>query len=395
MSASASSISSTSNDKKSTNNENALRRKRLSDSVSWFGCHTPECVLKRISASRRSGSSTSMRAKSSHRSTIQSLNLPHLSKHKCALLFVDISGFTKLSTILDVETLSKSINSYFELIVNEVTEYGGDILKFAGDALFAEWPVNEFDESYQNNHCNNEDGSESKTNHNSNKHNPLSYATQIAAACGASITAKCSDYEVSFGKLGSASQPKSTLNVHCGVAVGEVAGLHVGDQLRREYLILGDPIDQVAKAEGMAHLGELVASVEVVDILSQAGALQFETLQREEWDPHCRDGYRVIANRARNCLSTTILQELSSTKNNKYLQAFSNDTAAYDGTRMNVATLEHYRNLISLYVHPVIRNDELDIYNSLGLNNDPSVYNSAHTSHKQQQQEQQQQRMLH
>jgi hypothetical protein len=35
------------------------------------------------------------------------LRMPHSTKRQCALVFVDISGFTKLSTILDVESLSK------------------------------------------------------------------------------------------------------------------------------------------------------------------------------------------------------------------------------------------------------------------------------------------------
>jgi class 3 adenylate cyclase len=34
-------------------------------------------------------------------------SLPHASMYHCALLFVDISGFTKLSTLLDPESLSK------------------------------------------------------------------------------------------------------------------------------------------------------------------------------------------------------------------------------------------------------------------------------------------------
>jgi hypothetical protein len=33
--------------------------------------------------------------------------MPYSTKQNCALVFVDISGFTKLSTILDEESLSK------------------------------------------------------------------------------------------------------------------------------------------------------------------------------------------------------------------------------------------------------------------------------------------------
>ncbi len=58
-----------------------------------------------------------------------------------ALLFVDISGFTILSQRLSIEHLRYHINSYFTKILQIVSAYGGDIVKFAGDALFIIWPV--------------------------------------------------------------------------------------------------------------------------------------------------------------------------------------------------------------------------------------------------------------
>jgi len=174
------------------------------------------------------------------------LTLPHSTRRESALLFVDISGFTKLSTMLDVEELSKAINSYFELIVHEISVHGGDILKFAGDALFAEWSAigEELD---------------------------LAECTKAAAMCGASIVKKASGFKV-YGSKGRGSKNKqvsagsnirvrvATLDVHCGVGVGPLTGLHVGNvgatlggplqvENRREYLFLGSPIDQVAKAE--------------------------------------------------------------------------------------------------------------------------------------------------
>jgi hypothetical protein len=45
--------------------------------------------------------------------------VPPAEKHECALLFVDISGFTKLSTLLPIEQLSKVSYSYHN-IVNHV-----------------------------------------------------------------------------------------------------------------------------------------------------------------------------------------------------------------------------------------------------------------------------------
>ena len=64
-----------------------------------------------------------------------------------AILFADISGFTPLTERLaergptGVETLARVLNQYFGKLINIIHEYGGDIVKFAGDALIAVWPI--------------------------------------------------------------------------------------------------------------------------------------------------------------------------------------------------------------------------------------------------------------
>jgi hypothetical protein len=50
------------------------------------------------------------------------------------------------------------------------------------------------------------------------------------------------------------------LNVHSGVGVGVMAGIDVGANNRWEYLLLGQPLSDVAVAESMASKGELVIS---------------------------------------------------------------------------------------------------------------------------------------
>lgn len=66
-------------------------------------------------------------------------NVPSVSHFHGTLLFVDISGFTILSQRLPVDDLRTQINSYFKKIIDIVDEYGGDVIKFAGDALFIVW----------------------------------------------------------------------------------------------------------------------------------------------------------------------------------------------------------------------------------------------------------------
>jgi class 3 adenylate cyclase len=136
-------------------------------------------------------------------------------------------------------TSLQTINNYFEMIVSEVIRYGGDVLKFAGDAIFAEWPV--IDTSSIPSNCKSLGSYESIS---------LEQCAATAALCATSIVKLCNDYPVivSSGVTREAgiSNIVGTLNVHCGVGVGCVAAIHVGDDTyRRELLLVGDPIEQV------------------------------------------------------------------------------------------------------------------------------------------------------
>jgi class 3 adenylate cyclase len=275
---------------------NSAEKDQIIESLVWFSFHTPRTVLEdlishemelwraqrrnsvrnlvngaelmRDDASYSSMSdegtpvgknfSEAMMQMKGRKSVSDTINLPKCVERESALLFVDMSGFTKLSTMLDVESLSKVINSYFDMIVGEVIQYGGDILKFAGDAFFAEWKVVEDDDDEEGNrdnplaHLNASLASINEFNWDDDDDIPkLSSCVLSAAKCGASIVKKFSDYQVT-----AAGAEKTMLNVHCGVGVGHLVGLHVGDfkedqeeegvELRREFLILGEPIDQVS-----------------------------------------------------------------------------------------------------------------------------------------------------
>jgi len=59
-------------------------------------------------------------------------------------LMADVSGFTKLTEELDrgpdgLQKLCEILNTYFEKLVSVVTAHGGDIIKFAGDAVIIVW----------------------------------------------------------------------------------------------------------------------------------------------------------------------------------------------------------------------------------------------------------------
>src|SRR5215216_1799918 len=66
---------------------------------------------------------------------------------QASILFADISGFTLLTERMvergptGVETLARILNEYFGQLIDIIHEYGGDVVKFAGDAVIAVWPI--------------------------------------------------------------------------------------------------------------------------------------------------------------------------------------------------------------------------------------------------------------
>jgi class 3 adenylate cyclase len=324
--------------------------------------------------------------------------VPKSVPRQSALLFVDMSGFTRLSTILDVESLSKVINSYFDMIVSEVIQYGGDILKFAGDAFFAEWKVQEDDADDDGDNDDLDDanggalGSRNGKVKRKKKKNKnalaelnaslasitdldfdgsvprLSLCVLSAARCGASIVKKFSDYHVTSsaakGGGGGNTTTEAMLNVHCGVGVGSLIGLHVGDfredpqqqqedehavELRREFLVLGDPIEQVSRAADVAKDGEVLASPEAIRALGFCCKLS---------DAH-RDSTDPILIASRNQVFFGILEPRGAGDVSTGLQP-------YESLRMHCKALDHtalarLHLQMALYVHPVIRGDELGV----------------------------------
>ena len=271
----------------------------------------------------RSNSVDDTHEHSDHESLLRN-PLPCVEYFQCALLFVDISGFTRLSTILDPENLSKVINSYFQKIVDKIFEFQGDIQKFAGDALFAEWRVSDTMN--------------------------LDQCVEAAAACSASLVSECADYPVmAFGDLmfgADESSPISTLNVHCGLGCGEMAGIHVGDSAdRREYLYLGDPIVQAGDACDKASLGQCMASDRFSYILKRYGGNN-GAFPKEP---------NLIVSQGTACINPTRFLE-----NNENRVKHHKSRGVTDHVEgLDVDALIEYRRLMSLYVHPVVVSNDV------------------------------------
>eukprot|EP01038_Epipyxis_sp_PR26KG_P009835 gene9835-13229_t len=181
---------------------------------------------------------------------ITSSSSPSIERFHGALLFIDISGFTLLSQQLDVDELRIQINSYFQKILDIIDQHNGEVIKFAGDALFILWQT-KLTQDYDV---------------------QIHKSISSAVACGLEINTKCTNYEVQLStqdKSNSNSDKNKNvyLNVHAGASIGVMAGIDVGANDRSEYIIMGNPITEVASAEGEAAKGELVISKSAHSIL--------------------------------------------------------------------------------------------------------------------------------
>jgi len=219
-----------------------------------------------------------------------------IMRYRACILLVDISGFTNMARMFAVDHFKTFINDYFTEIINIITSHGGEVAKFAGDALYAVWATSV--------------GSNDEACDDWEKQHATSVARCVA--CGSAINAKCNNYRAAqtysrhnnganrgrranltkqtskdaiqslhktLGELrlegtvnlnadGSGYEEKvAILNVHCGIAEGVVAGVNVCAPNRSEFFFIGTPMAEVAQAEGQATAGELVISSSARQIL--------------------------------------------------------------------------------------------------------------------------------
>uniref|UniRef100_A0A8D1XN50 Adenylate cyclase type 10 n=1 Tax=Sus scrofa TaxID=9823 RepID=A0A8D1XN50_PIG len=148
------------------------------------------------------------------------------------LMFVDISGFTamteKFSTAMymdrGAEQLVEILNHYISAIVEKVLIFGGDILKFAGDALLALWKV---------------------------ERRQLKNIITVVIKCSLEIHGLFETQE---------SEEGLDIRVKIGLAAGHITMLVFGDETRNYFLVIGQAVDDVRRAQNMAQMNDVILS---------------------------------------------------------------------------------------------------------------------------------------
>lgn len=161
------------------------------------------------------------------------ISLPSSEDSPFAVLFADISGFTSLTERLarkgaiGAEELTTALNSYFGRLIEIVSDFGGDVLKFAGDALIAT-----FEDRVP--------GTE------------LRDASIRAVAASLKIQQEMRDFPEVEG---------TKLSLKIALAAGDLRLLHLGGVFGRcELLMVGDPLRELGDANGLAGPGDIIAA---------------------------------------------------------------------------------------------------------------------------------------
>jgi class 3 adenylate cyclase/tetratricopeptide (TPR) repeat protein len=170
-------------------------------------------------------------------------------RRQVTVLFVDLSGFTRLSSVLDPEETHGVLNSYFEVIDNIVVNHGGTIDKHIGDCVMAVFGA--------------------PTAHSDDPERAVRAALAIHPAMQ-SLSDKT-------GRI---------LKVHLGLASGQVVASKTGSGERQEYTVTGDSVNLASRLTAMAGPGETFASNAVHQSLldrldgEDVGALSIKGLDR-------------------------------------------------------------------------------------------------------------------
>jgi predicted ATPase/class 3 adenylate cyclase len=163
---------------------------------------------------------------------------PARESFAAALLFADISGFTALAERLaqrgpiGAEDLSAILNDAFGQLTATIAAFGGDTVKFAGDALLALWPADD-------------DG--------------LANAACRAAQCALALQQALRDSGAASG---------TSLSIRIGIGAGDVTAMQLGGVYGRwELLLAGDALLQTSAAAQLAAPDEVVLAPAAWELL--------------------------------------------------------------------------------------------------------------------------------
>jgi len=198
------------------------------------------------------------------------------------VVFSDASGFTALTEKLaqksnGAELLSQCLTSFFTPLIDLINAYRGDTIKFSGDALTIYFPSIDDTKCTAYNGIVPPHGSYGQPDL-----GPMATSVLRASACCIEIHKRLHEFETGVDGV--------RLCLHIGVGCGEITILQVGGVVppethvpRMEYLISGEPLEQISVAEPLAKNGQTCLSPQAWDLVKDC-VIEGETLaERPEY----------------------------------------------------------------------------------------------------------------
>ncbi len=150
-------------------------------------------------------------------------------RKQITVMFADLSGFTTLSETADAEDVRNLINACFERLGSVATRFGGYIDKFIGDELMVLFGAPQAMEDHAS--------------------RALHAALQMRQAL------------VAFNTEHTSLRSKP-LGMHFGINSGLVIAGGMGLEARREYTVMGDPVNVAARLAAQAPTGSILVGAD-------------------------------------------------------------------------------------------------------------------------------------
>jgi adenylate cyclase len=149
-----------------------------------------------------------------------------------AVLFCDLRGFTTMAESLEPSQVRDVLNAYYRATTRIVFDHGGTVMQYVGDEVFAVFGA------------------------------PIPQAEAAATALRCAL-----EMQQATGVLNDLLAGRGLPPVAYGIGLhrGEVVAAHVGNEIRRQYAVVGDPVNVGSRLCGQARAGQVVVSDAVLD----------------------------------------------------------------------------------------------------------------------------------
>ena len=151
---------------------------------------------------------------------------PETERRQVAVLFLDLVGFTRLTSELGAEATRAVLGEYFTAVDEVITRHGGTVDKHIGDCVMALFGA------------------------------PVALGDDVARAVRAALASVDAMPKVS-ARLG------RELQIHGGIATGDVVAGGIGSRGAEAYTVTGETVNLASRLADLAEPGEILVSDEV------------------------------------------------------------------------------------------------------------------------------------